>query len=231
MNTASATAQAQPVLADERIVSADSHIMEPVDLWEKNLTPTLKDKYPKFPPRNSPGEKPGGWDPRARLGEMEVDGVSAEVLYPTFGLRLFALEDAALQEACFRIANDWLIDYCRVAPGRLVGIPMISLYNIPNAIKELERCKKAGLVGSLIWQVPPDRLSFTSNYYDPFWEASQDLNMPVNLHILTGFNYSRFERKGLDIFRATVNTKVYDAANSLFDLVFSGVMERFPRLK
>jgi predicted TIM-barrel fold metal-dependent hydrolase len=218
-------------IADEIIVSADSHIMEPDDLWLKNLPPSLKDKYPKYPPRKAPGEKPGGWDPRARIKEMEVDGVAAEVLYPTLGLRLFALEDAELQEACFQISNNWLIDYCKVHPDRLVGIPMISLYNVNNAIKELERCKQEGLVGCLIWQVPPEHLSFLSDHYDPFWEAAQDLNMPVNLHILTGFNYSRFERKGLDTYRATVNTKVYDAANSLFDLVFSGVMERFPRLK
>jgi predicted TIM-barrel fold metal-dependent hydrolase len=231
MSTAVAARTAESVLANERIVSADSHIMEPADLWEKNLPAALKAKYPKYPPRNSPGEKPGGWDPKARLGEMEVDGVSAEVLYPTYGLRLFALEDAELQEACFQIANDWLIEYCKVAPGRLVGIPMISLYNIKNAIKELERCKKAGLVGSLIWQVPPEHLPFTSDYYDPFWEASQDLNMPVNLHILTGFNYSRFERHGLDTYRTAVNTKLTDAANTLFDIVFSGVLARFPKLK
>jgi len=231
MSTATAVRTAESVLANQRIVSADSHIMEPSDLWDKNLTPSLKAKYPKFPPRSTIGEKPGGYDPKARIGEMEVDGVTAEILYPTFGLRLFALEDAELQEACFQIANDWLIEYCKVVPGRLVGIPMISLYNIPNAIKELERCKKAGLVGSLIWQVPPDHLPFTSNYYDPFWEASQNLNMPVNLHILTGFNYSRFERTGLDVYKTTVNTKVFDAANTLFDIVFSGVLERFPKLK
>ena len=141
MSTAVAARTAQSVLADERIVSADSHIMEPVDLWEKNLPPSLKAKFPKFPPRNTAGEKPGGWNPKVRLDEMAVDGVSAEVLYPTHGLRLFALEDAELQEACFKIANDWLIDYCAAAPGRLVGIPMISLYNIPNAIKELEKSR------------------------------------------------------------------------------------------
>jgi predicted TIM-barrel fold metal-dependent hydrolase len=229
MSTAAAARTAQSVLADERIVSADSHIMEPVDLWEKNLTPGLKEKYPKFPPRNSPGEKPGGWDPRARLGEMEVDGVSAEVLYPTFGLSLFALEDADVQEDCFQIANHWLIDY-KVAPGRLVGIPMISLYNPKNAIMSSSVARRRGwweldLAGSA------RALAVYCDYYDPFWEASQDLNMPVNLHILTGFNYSRFDRKGLDIYKATVNTKLYDAANTFFDLVFSGVMGRFPKLK
>jgi len=85
MSTATAVRTAQDVLADERIVSADSHIMEPVDLWEKNLTPSLKAKYPKFPPRNSPGEKPGGWDPKARLGEMEVDGVSGKYFIRPLG--------------------------------------------------------------------------------------------------------------------------------------------------
>jgi hypothetical protein len=77
----------------------------------------------------------------------------------------------------------------------------------------------------LIWQVPPEHLPFISAYYDPFWEAA------VNLHILTGFNYSRFERTGLDTYRTAVNTKLTDAANSLFDLVFGGVLARFPKLK
>jgi predicted TIM-barrel fold metal-dependent hydrolase len=231
MSTVASSYTAESVLAGEKIISADSHTIEPEDLWLKNLPSSLKGKYPNFPKRNSPGEKAGGWDPKARINEMEVDGVSAEVLYPTLGLRLFALEDAELQEACFQIANDWVIDYCKAAPGRLVGIPMISLYNIQNAIKELERCKKAGLVGCLIWQVPPKHLSFTSDYYDPFWEAAGEMNMPVNLHILTGFNYSRFERKGLDTYRTAVNDKLTDAANTLFDLVFSGVLARFPRLK
>ena len=137
MSTAAALRTPESVLGEERIISADSHVMEPEDLWNRNLPPGLKEKYPKFPARNSPGEKPGGWNPRARIDEMEIDGVSAEVLYPTLGLRLFALEDSELQEACFRIANDWLIEYCQAVPARLVGIPMISLYNIKNGIREL----------------------------------------------------------------------------------------------
>src|SRR5262245_750151 len=223
--------KAESVTANEILVSADSHIMEPPDLWEKKLPAALKDKIPQFGPRRSRTWKPCGYDPKARLEEMAVDGVTVEVLYPTLGLHLYALEDAEAQEACFRIANDWLIDYCQVAPQRLVGIPLISLYNLDRGIKELERCKKEGLKGALIWQVPPENLSFTSDYYDPFWEAAQDLGAPVNLHILTGFNYSRFRREGLEVYRASVNKKLTDAMNSLFDIVFSGVLERFRRLK
>src|SRR5581483_1631542 len=76
---------AEEVLGKDKIVSSDSHIMEPPDLWEANLTPSLKAKFPQFPPRSTAGEKPGGHDPRARLDEMAVDGVSAEVLYATHG--------------------------------------------------------------------------------------------------------------------------------------------------
>src|SRR5687768_7864282 len=114
MSTAAAVKRtAEQVLGKDKIISSDSHIMEPPDLWEANLTPSLKTKFPKFPPRNTAGEKPGGHDPRARLDEMAVDGVSAEVLYATHGLRLYALEDAELQETCFQIANDWMMEYCK----------------------------------------------------------------------------------------------------------------------
>ena len=141
----------------------------------------LQGQVSRVSPRNGIGEKPGGWDPKARVQEMAVDGVSAEVLYPTLGLRLFALEDAELQEACFEIANDWLIDYCNAHPDKLVGVPSVSLYNIDNAIKELERCKKAGLVGCLIWQVPPPHLPFTSDHYNRFCgPGSPDARQPAH---------------------------------------------------
>ena len=231
MSTVKPIQDAEFFISKEVLISADSHIIEPEDLWKKHWPASLKNQAPDISERKFAGAKPGGYDPNARLEEMAVDGVSAEILYPTLGLRLFAMEDVKAQETAFRISNDWLIEYCQTAPGHLMGIPMISLYNIENGIKELERCKKGGLIGALIWQVPPENLSLTSDYYDPFWQAAEDLNMPVNLHILTGFNYSRFKREGLEAYRCSVNKKLMDAANALFDIIFSGVLERFPRLK
>ena len=57
--------------------------------------------------------------------------------------------------------------------------------------------------------------------------------MPVNLHILTGHNYSKqgLSRGGIEAYRGSVNLKAFDAINALFDLIFYGVLERYPRLK
>ncbi|MPZ13825.1 MAG: amidohydrolase family protein [Chloroflexi bacterium] len=220
----------------ETLISADSHVSEDPDLWVNLLPARFRDMAPRFSPRKV-GEgfqnKPGGWDPSERVKEMSVDGVSAEVLYPTLGLSLFGLDDAELQEACFRVYNDWLIDYCKVAPDRLVGIACLSVYDIDRAIHELERCRTAGLKGGLIWQAPHPDLPFTSSHYDRFWAAAQDLEMPVNLHILTGHNYSKDmgARQGVEHYRGSVNLKTFDAASGLFELIFYGVLDRYPRLK
>lgn len=159
----------------EIIISADSHVMEPPDLWAKGVPESFKDKAPRFP-EHKVGEgfqkHPGGQDPHCRIQEMEVDGLSAEILYPTLGLDLFGLDDPALQEACFRTYNDWLIEYCQTSPQRLIGIPAISVYNIDHAVQELERCHKAGLKGAIIWQAPHADLPFRSDHYDRFWGRS-----------------------------------------------------------
>src|SRR3989304_10201325 len=122
------------------IVSSDSHVMEPVDLWKKGVPEKFREAAPLFPPHQG-GEgfqqHAGGWDPRARMKEMETDGLSAEVLYPTLMLDLFALDDAGLQEAGFRVYNEWVIEYCSVDPNRPIGIPAVPVYNIAKGLKEL----------------------------------------------------------------------------------------------
>ena len=232
MATITQAANLREILATEAIISSDSHIIEPIDLWDKQAPAALKAHLPKLS-RAGADDKPGGIDAKERVREMARDGVSGEVLYTTLALRLFAVEDPASQEAYFRIGNDYMAEYCAAAPDRLWGIPMISCYNVKNAVKELERCKKLGMVGALIWQVPPDHLRFTGDHYEELWAAAQDLDMPVNLHILSGFNYSRLpgSSSGIESHRNSVNTKLHDAITSVFDLIFTGVAERYPRLK
>jgi predicted TIM-barrel fold metal-dependent hydrolase len=224
----------------EVLISADSHVSEDGDLWVSRLPAKFRDVAPQFPNRRDRAgegrfeEKTGGYDPNERIKEMEIDGISAEVLYPTLGLRLFGLDDAELQEACFRVYNDWLMEYCSVSLDRLLGIACIPAYNIDIAVAEMERTRKPGMVGALIWQAPHPDLPLYSDHYNRLWAAAQDLEMPISLHILTGHNYSKGgpgSRRGTESYRGSVNLKAFDAVTAMFDLIFYGVLERYPRLK
>ena len=219
---------------NELLFSADSHVIEPEGLWKRGLPASIKNKAPTFGGRRG-GDHPGAMEKVKRVEEMTVDGVSGEVLFPTHGLRLLSIEDRSLQEACVRVYNDWLIDYCKAAPDRLIGLGLLSVYNIEHAIHEMERCRDAGLRGVTIWQVPHPSLPFTSDHYDALWAQAQDSAMPVNLHILSGFGYSAnrrdLGRAGIDRHRSSVNHKMTQVMDVLYDLIFSSVLERFPRLK
>src|SRR6266511_1822214 len=263
-------------MAELQLISSDSHVSEPPDLWAERLDTKYRDRAPKvvlnpegqegayfvyegYPPHNlaiglgagrTPEElaaflksgtyadaRPGGWDPAQRLPDMELDGVEAEVLYTTLGFRLFWLKDAGLQQACFRVYNDWLAAYCSYAPKRLKGLALISLYDPKEGAQELERCTKMGLKGAMIWCSPPADQPYSSPLYDPFWAAAQDLHMPLSLHAITGMGPESqatraMGREILPIDRYIRGvTQADEVKRSLTVFIFSGVLERFPGLK
>lgn len=211
------------------IVSSDSHVDEPSDLW-KELPREFQDDLP-VPPAYSPGERPtGGLDPTARIADMKLDGVTCEILYPTATLRAYH-RPQTVQEAAFRLYNDWVADYCKIAPNQFYAVPCLSAYDIDVAIKEMHRCADMGLLGGLVWQVPPPDLPLYSDHYEKLWAAAAELGKPIHFHILTGFNYFRFKRGGLDKVRGSVNSKTCEIYNTVYDMIFSGVFERHPKLK
>jgi predicted TIM-barrel fold metal-dependent hydrolase len=255
----------------ELLISADSHVLEPSDLWTKGLPAAMRDRAPRvfyneqrgvwmfgcdevtpqpitfsfvagvdldnLPAMHKAGyaaARPGGWDPKARLEDMITDGVSAEVLYPSLGLGLYWIQDPAFQEACFRTYNDWLIEYCAAMPDRLIGIAMISMWNLDTAVEELRRCRDAGLRGAMIWLRPPDSHSFMSEDNDRFWAAAAEMDMPVALHILTDYGWTKWRVEtaptGPSRYKSSTMMQ-HEIELALFDLIFSGVLERFPDLK
>ncbi|HJY84831.1 MAG TPA: amidohydrolase family protein, partial [Candidatus Binatia bacterium] len=256
-------------MTDYRIISADSHFVEPPNMWVERIDPKFRDRAPRtvkghkgkegeffvcenitpipyarpfgagvkaedFPEHNKKGVEAAPasvWDPAARLKEQDIDGVKAEVLYTTFGMLLFGLDDAELRAACFRAFNDWAAEYCSHDPKRLIGLGVISLEDIPTAAAELERIAKKGLHGALIWGAPPEDKPYSLPDYDPFWAAAQDLQMPLSLHIGTGRGGVRFNlpRRGAELY---MYMKVpQEIQLSFADLIVGGVLERFPRLK
>jgi predicted TIM-barrel fold metal-dependent hydrolase len=216
-------------------ISADSHMTEPPDLWEKRLPAALRDRAPRFANRDDTSSgrvRAGGWDPYERLKDQAYDSISAEVLYPTRGTLAWVVGDVGLEEACCRAYNDWMIDFCSVAPQRFWGLAMISLWNIEHAVQELERCRKAGLRGANIGLMPASELPYSSEHYERFWAACQDLAMPVNMHINSGPGRRQFspqQRSGL-MPDGAVGHK-WECMHAMGNLIAAGVLERYPGLR
>jgi predicted TIM-barrel fold metal-dependent hydrolase len=210
------------------VVSADSHVDEPFDLWD-GLPAAIRERmHARRPLVNRPA---GGMDSSKRVADMDLDGLAAEILYPSHSMRLFDLDQEA-QEAIFPVYNDWLAGYCKAAPKRLYGVPCIPTYDIDFAIRELERCRKMGLLGLLVWREPHPDLPFTHpTHYERLWAAAAEMGAPVNLHTLTGFNYHSVRLQGIERVRGAVNTCNYDGINALFNLIWSGVCDRHPKIK
>lgn len=125
----------------------------------------------------------GGFDPTQRLVDMDSEGIDIAVLYPSIGLFLEAVEDPVLAEACCRVYNDWLADYCRAAPKRLVGIAAIPMQDVRAAVRELQRaCGELGMRGAFIRPNPCNGRALHDPYFDPFYAAAAEARVPVGLH-------------------------------------------------
>ena len=97
-------------------------------------------------------------------------------------------------------------------------------------MQELERAANLGLAGAMISINPI--LPYTHAAYETFWAAAQDLDMPLSLHTGT----MRW-RPGLDTGGVVLQNpfdfpnREYFPRQCINGMIFTGVFERYPRLK
>jgi len=262
-------------MPDSKLISADSHFVEPPKMWAERLDRRFRDRaphaerlagksgeyfvcedvapapvaaffsagvpaaeMPEFMKRGFDEAPKAVHDPAERIRDQDRDGVSAEVIYTSMGMPLFGLGDPEFRTACFRAFNDWATDYCSYDLKRLVPLGLITLEDIPAAVAELERIKRRGMAGAMIWGEAPADRPYSAPEYDPFWAAAQELDMSLSLHILTGAKGTAGHAskvlnpnmKGVE-FMTGIISMIHPIERTLTAMVFGGVFDRFPRLK
>ncbi|HIM48384.1 MAG TPA: hypothetical protein EYM32_05875, partial [Dehalococcoidia bacterium] len=91
--------------------------------------------------------RPGCYDVPERLNDQDLDGLAAEIVYPSVIFNLYQIENLDIVKASFALYNDWVADYCKQAPDRLFPLASLQLFDLDEAIQEMERSKKLGHVG------------------------------------------------------------------------------------
>ena len=153
------------MLKGYRIVDADSHVIEPHDMWEKYLEPAFKSFAPS-PDFKIKGEKIldkisdqvfaegikqvaqahpmsllNGFDPESQVRAMGQMGVDVSFLYPSHALWILAIDtmEPQLVGGFTRAYNNWLRDFCSYNPDILKGVGAINLHAPEEMVSELQR--------------------------------------------------------------------------------------------
>jgi predicted TIM-barrel fold metal-dependent hydrolase len=175
--------------------------------------------------------RPGCYDTNERLKDQDMDGLDAEVLYPSVLFNVYQIDDLDIVKATFKLYNDWIADYCNSQPTRLFALGSVQLWDLDEAIAEMERAKSMGHVGMCIAATAPPEHLYCDPWYDKFWEAAQAMKMPLNMHIFTGATADHGLAPRGNGSRANGPMAFAGAAMTVTDLIMGGVCERFPDLK
>ncbi|HMF04798.1 MAG TPA: amidohydrolase family protein [Acidimicrobiia bacterium] len=180
--------------------------------------------------------RPGCYEPKARIDDMELNWVEASLSFPTFprfcGQTFLEAKDRELAEACVYAYNDWMVDeWCADSGGRLIPLPIIPLWDAELAAAEVRRNAERGARAVCFSEIPAvlGLPSIHSGEWDPFFAACAETGTVVCMHIGSS---SKMPATSGDAPVAVAATLSFgNAMSSLTDFLFSGVLVRFPTLK
>jgi predicted TIM-barrel fold metal-dependent hydrolase len=180
--------------------------------------------------------RPGCYDPAARIADMDIDGVQAQLCFPTFpkfaGTVFLQADDKDLALVCVQAYNDFMLEeWCGSAPDRLIPLVILPLWDPRLATSELERCAALGARAVSFPENPaPLGLpSFHTDAWDPVFAAAQDAELPLCMH----FGSSSQAPHTADDAPFAVSIALF-GCNSMYttaDLLFSRVFHKFDSLK
>jgi predicted TIM-barrel fold metal-dependent hydrolase len=182
--------------------------------------------------------RPGCWKQKERLEDMDANHMEASICFPNTlprfcGQTFMERQDKALSLLCVRAYNDWIIDeWCAgEGRGRLIPLSIVPLWDVQLAVEEIHRTAKKGCHAVTFSENPhPLGLpSVHSGYWDPFYRACEETETVVCLHIGSSSKMPQTTPDAPFIVSSTLTFQ--NAMGSLIDYVFSGILERFPRLR
>jgi predicted TIM-barrel fold metal-dependent hydrolase len=195
------------------VVSADGHIVEPVDLFRSRLPKALRDRgfweeefeieplveggVREFARVRTQGFE--GWtvsryrhfdgtphtgDPERMLDDMTRDGIDAQLMHPNRSLFALFSDDHALSIGHARIYNDYVIERYTPYFSRIAPTAPIPITDIDDAVAEIERVGAAGFRAILLPAMAP--VPYWSPELEPVWAAARAAGTHVFFHCATG---------------------------------------------
>jgi predicted TIM-barrel fold metal-dependent hydrolase len=123
---------------------------------------------------------------KARLAKLDEQGVEACLMLPTTGVGIEPQlrETPEILYPSLRAFNRWLEeDWGYGDDGRIYGAALLSLFDLAEALRELERLLARGARFAVLTAGPYDGRSPADPYFDPFWARCEEAGLNVVYHI------------------------------------------------
>jgi predicted TIM-barrel fold metal-dependent hydrolase len=195
-------------------------------------------------PLNYDEMRPGCYDPKARLEDMDRAGVIASLSFPSFprfaGQTFMEGQDSTLGEICIRAWNDWILEeWCGAAPGRMIPATLIPFWDVAASVAEVQRCVAKGSRG-VIFTENPAKLRYqgktlpsihcADGHWDLLWAAIQESGVPLCMHYGSSSEMSKTSDDAPPLVELAANSFILPISTTL-DWIYSGNLGRFPGLK
>lgn len=242
-----------------KIIDADSHVIEPPEMWGQYLDPKFREYAPSadmkikgepISQKISPQVQEEGnkqmmqahphaylnrYNPESHVQSMVQMGIDVAFIYPNYGLWLFAIDSlpAEVTGAFVRAYNTWLYEeFCSYDSERLKGVGAVNQHDPEDMVKELHRIANLGWKAVFLRPNPVKGRILSDPAYEPFWSACEDLDLAVGIH---EGHWSRLPTTGADRFKTRFALHAcshpMEQMMALLALIEGGVLERHPKLR
>jgi predicted TIM-barrel fold metal-dependent hydrolase len=192
---------------------------------EYNIDPTSYDDV-----------RAGCWDINERVKDMNRNGVLGSMCFPSFtqfcGQLFSRSKDLDVGLVMLKAYNDWHIDeWCGTYPGRFIPLSIPPIWDPEEMAKEVKRVSAKGC-HAVTFSENPYKLGWPhifGDHWDPFWKACSDEGMVVCLHI--GSSSQMLELAPGAPIDVLITLTPLNAMQAATDLIWSGLLRRFPDLK
>ena len=186
---------------------------------------------------------PGCYDPHERIKDMDIDGVWAQLCFPSYarfaGTRFLKTRDPELALLCVRAYNDFLLEeWCAAAPDRYIPLAILPLWDVRLAVVEAERVVAKGAKSLAFPEglTPLGLPSFHTGYWDKLFAAACEMNVPLSSHIGTSQRPAPVSPDALGLgshgeSAAGLTLVALTSMAFVADLTFSHVFHKFSSLK
>lgn len=194
-----------------------------------------------FPRMESAGENTWAWgtevdklpmgpaifDLSMKLAEMDENGVDLGLLSLNIPGPDLAKDPAEADELA-RIGNDGIAEAVSRHPDRFRGVANLGFGSIEATCRELERCiGELGFVSLQVHAYIGGRRPLDDPAFEPIWSLLAERGVPLVLHP----GPSPSSQVYADFWLGPLVGFLFDESLAMLRLIFSGIMERLPKLK